>query len=82
MEGLRIELTSKCFDLFLVENVGSARKALPDLKIIEIEPVGVAEFLHDPCLRSLQAPKSLSSLHFSINLLIDYQADLLQLRPL
>ena len=68
VEGLRIELTGKCFDLFLVEDVGSARKALPDLKIIEIEPVGVAEFLHDPCLWSLQALKSLSSLHFSKNL--------------
>jgi len=62
--------------------MGSARKALADLEIIEIEPVVVAAFLHDPCLRSLQALKSPSSLHITENRLTDYQADLHQLWPL
>jgi hypothetical protein len=44
VEGLRIELTGKCFDLLLIDDVGSARKPLPDLEIIEIEPVIVSEF--------------------------------------
>jgi hypothetical protein len=43
VEGLRIELTGKCFDLLLINDVGSARKALPDVEIIEI-PTVVAEF--------------------------------------
>jgi hypothetical protein len=46
VEGLRIELPGKCFDLLLVDNVGSAYKALPDLKIIEVEPVAIVEFRH------------------------------------
>jgi hypothetical protein len=51
VEGLRVELTSKCFDLLLIDNVGSARKTLPDLEIIEIELIAAAVFRHD---RSLQ----------------------------
>jgi hypothetical protein len=54
VEGLRIELTGKCFYLLLIDDVRSARKALPDLEIIEIEPVIVPEFLHGLCLRALQ----------------------------
>jgi hypothetical protein len=46
VEGLRIELTGKCFDLLLINNVGSARKALSNLEIIEIEPIAAAEFRH------------------------------------
>ena len=61
---------------------GPARKALPDLEIIEIEPVIVSEYLHGRCLRSQQALKCLSSFHYSENLLIEIQADLLHLRPL
>jgi hypothetical protein len=61
VEGLRIELTGKCFYLLLIDDVGPARKALPDLEIIEKCP---------------------SSFHYSENLLIEIQADLLQLRPL
>src|SRR2546430_8467323 len=52
VEGLRIELTSKCFDLLLVNNVGSAGEALPDVEIIEIEPIVVTEFRHGQCLSS------------------------------
>jgi hypothetical protein len=52
VEGLRIELTGKCFDLLLINDVGSARKALPDVEVIEIEPIVVAEFLHGECLSS------------------------------
>jgi len=52
VEGLRIELTGKCFDLLLINDVGSARKALPDVEIIEIEPIVVAEFLHGQFLSS------------------------------
>jgi hypothetical protein len=40
-------------------------KALPDLEIIEIEPVIVDEFLHGRCLRSQQALKCPSSFHYS-----------------
>jgi hypothetical protein len=43
VEGLRIELTGKCFYLLLIDDVGPARKALPDLEIIEIEPVIVSD---------------------------------------
>ena len=68
-----IELTRKGFDLLLIDDMGSAGKPLPDLEIIEIEPVTVAAFLHCRCLRSLQALKSPSSLHISENLLSDYQ---------
>jgi hypothetical protein len=52
VERLRIELTGKSFDLILINDVGSAREALPDLEIIEIEPIVVAEFLHGRCLQS------------------------------
>jgi hypothetical protein len=52
VEELRIELSSKCFDLLLVNNVGSAGEALPDVEIIEIEPIVVAEFRHGQCLSS------------------------------
>src|ERR1700730_12766181 len=52
VEGLRIELTGKSFDLLLIDDMGFARKALPDLEIIEIEPVVVAGILHGLCLRS------------------------------
>jgi hypothetical protein len=58
VEGLRIELTGKSFDLLLIDDMGSARKALPDLEIIEIEPIVVAEFLHGLCLRALQGPQT------------------------
>jgi hypothetical protein len=54
VERLRIELTGKSFDLILIDDVGSAHEALPDLEVIEIEPI-VAEFLHGRCLRSPQA---------------------------
>ena len=64
------------------DDVSSARKALPDLEIIEIETVVVAEFRHGRCLRFQQVLKSPSSLRFSENLLSENQADLLQLRPL
>jgi len=37
VKRLRIELTGKCFDLLLINDVGSARKALADVEIIEIE---------------------------------------------
>ena len=49
---MRIELTGKSFDLLLIDDVDSARKALPDLEIIEIEPV-VSEFLHGLCFLAL-----------------------------
>jgi hypothetical protein len=62
VEGLRIELTGKSFDLLLIDDVGPARKALPDLEIIEIEPVIVSEYLDGRCLRSQQALKCPSSL--------------------
>jgi hypothetical protein len=56
VERLRIELAGKCFDLLLVDDVGSARKALPDVEIIEIELI-VAEFLSDSVnLGSNQGP--------------------------
>ena len=80
VEGLRIELAGKSFHLLLIDDVGSARKALPDVEIIEIEPVIVAEYLHGRCLRSQQALKCPSSFHYSENLLIEIQADLLQKR--
>jgi len=32
VEGLRIELTGKCFDLLLINDVGCACEALPDVK--------------------------------------------------
>jgi hypothetical protein len=70
------------FDLLLIDDIGSARKALTDLEIIEIEPVIVSEYLHGRCLRSQQALKCPSSFHYSENLLIEIQADLLQRRPL
>jgi len=65
VEGLRIELTGKSFDLLLIDDMGSARKALPDLETIEIEPVIVSEFPHGLCLRALQVLKRPSSFHFS-----------------
>jgi hypothetical protein len=105
VEGLRIELTGKCFDLLLINDVGSACEVLPDVEIVEIEPIVAAEFRHDRCLWS--GPVRLegtSSLRFSktdaarrtpaqysrfaqgirdpIDLLIEHDADLLQLRPL
>jgi hypothetical protein len=46
VERLRVELTSKCFNLLFINNVGSARKALSNLEIIEIEPIAAAEFRH------------------------------------
>ena len=46
VEGLRIELTGKRFDLLLIDNVGSARKALSNLEIIKIKPIVAAEFRH------------------------------------
>src|ERR1700730_6964988 len=55
---LTIELTGKCFDLLLVDDVGSARKALHDLEIIEIEPVVVAVVLHGRVSGPQQALKS------------------------
>src|SRR5262249_39771204 len=55
VERLRIELTRKSFDLLLIDDVGSAREALPDSEIIEIEPIVVAGYLHGRCLRSPQA---------------------------
>ena len=79
--GLRIELTGKCFYLLLIDDVGPARKALPDLEIIEINPVIFSEYLHGRCLRSQQALKCPSSFHYSENLLIEIQADPLQPVP-
>jgi hypothetical protein len=40
VEGLRIELAGKCFNLLLVDDVGSAGEALPEVEIIEIESIG------------------------------------------
>jgi hypothetical protein len=33
--------------------MGTARKPLPDLQVIEIKPVIVSEFLHGLCLRAM-----------------------------
>ena len=52
VEGLRIELTGESFDLLLINDMGSARKALTDVEIVEIEPIVVAEFLHGQFLSS------------------------------
>src|SRR4029077_14282254 len=66
VEGLRIELTGKFFDLLLINDVGSARKALPDVEVIEIEPIVDAEFLHGQCFLStrgcFECPSSLGDL--------------------
>ena len=40
MKRLRIELTGKCFDLLLINDVGSARKALPDVEITIMAEAG------------------------------------------
>jgi hypothetical protein len=39
VEGLRIELTGKSFDLLLINDMGSAGEAPPDVEIIEIDPI-------------------------------------------
>jgi hypothetical protein len=65
VEGLRIELTGKCFDLLLVNSVGSTREALPDVEIIEIEWATVAEFHHErPQLRLLSAHETFQLFEF------------------
>jgi len=47
-------------------DVGSARKALPDVEIIEIERIVVAEFRHGQCLSSISVGfECPSSLQFS-----------------
>jgi hypothetical protein len=45
-QGLRIELTGKCFDLLFINDIGSPHEALPDVEIIEIEPIIAVEFRH------------------------------------
>jgi hypothetical protein len=65
VEGLRIELTGKCFDLLLINSVGSARKALPNLEIIEIELIAAAVFRHDrPQPRLLSARETFQLFEF------------------
>src|SRR5262245_65174 len=39
VEGLRVELRGKSFDLRRVDGVRAAAEALPDMKILEVEPI-------------------------------------------